>query len=99
MNMKVSVKERVLLVMAGWAQQFDNPPDWLPDVSTQDGMLHVGGKPVCAAAEIQAVSCDVEALFIDTEEARYSVAIVWPFDGRPSFGDVSCHEWPTEAAV
>ena len=58
----------------------------------------MGGKPVCAAAEIQAVSCDVEALFLDTEDARYSVAIDWPFNGSPSFGAVSCEAYPTGTA-
>lgn len=94
MNMKVSIKERVLLVMAGWAQQFDNPPDWLPDISTKDGVLHVGGKPVCQVAEIRAVSCDVEALFLDTTDARYTVVIDWPFEGQPSFGEVKHEPFP-----
>lgn len=94
MNMKVSIKERVLLVMAGWAQQFDEPPAWLPDISTKDGFLYLEGRPVCRAAEIQAVSCGIEALYLDTELGRYTVVIRWPFEGDPSFGAVKYTPFP-----
>ena len=82
-NKHISAVERVLLVVAGWSQRFENPPKWLPEVKEKKGILIVDGYPICTAADVIAVSANTEDLFIDTEDTRFTLHIDWPFEGSP----------------
>lgn len=92
--MKVTTVEKVNLVMAGWAQQFDNPPEWKPEVSEKDGILFLGDQPVCQASDVRTVSSDVDKLELFTEDCRYIVEIDWPFKGNPHFGAITRENYP-----
>ena len=84
MSKAISAVERVLLVLAGWTQQFENPPQWLPEVKEENGILIVDEYPVCPSADVIAVSAELTALFIDTDDARFTLQIDWPFEGSPT---------------
>lgn len=82
-NKHISAVERVLLVVAGWTQRFEHPPRWLPEVIETNGILIIEGYPVCPSADVIAVSAELTALFIDTDDARFTLQIDWPFEGSP----------------
>lgn len=86
MNKAIPAVERILLVVAGWAQQFEKPPQWLPEVKEKEGILIVDGYPICPSADVIAVSAELTALFIDTDDARFTLQIDWPFEGSPTIG-------------
>lgn len=81
-------EKRLQKLFDGWIAQFENMPDYKPDIQTKDGEIFVDEQPLCnIEAKFVGAGIDVEGIVLytiqDDKEFKLLLNIEWQDGSQP----------------
>lgn len=81
--------KRLNMAFDGWASQFENIPDWRPEITTKDNEILLDGQLLGHVNQkIESINIDIEVVIVYWEDSTSLIYINWPYKDKPKIDEI-----------